>query len=87
MKKLLTFLAAEAASVLVCATMTLGAEVKTDDFTPCLPEGWMQLPSPQFSEGGLTGIVQAPAEQSEASLAVTPVPRLQKNSLPSRSPA
>ena len=74
MQKVLTFTATCLLGILLCASVALAAEVKTDYFTLNLPSGWTQPQPVQSAQGATMAILQNAAEQTVVTVAVTPVP-------------
>ena len=74
MQKVLTVTATCLLGILLCASVALAAEVKTDYFTLNLPSGWTQPQPVQSAQGATMAILQNAAEQTVVTVAVTPVP-------------
>lgn len=57
MQKVLTFTATCLLGILLCASVALAAEVKTDYFTLNLPSGWTQPQPVQSAQGATMAIL------------------------------
>ncbi|WP_295641063.1 hypothetical protein [uncultured Mailhella sp.] len=74
MKKLLFCLVTAFVGVFLFAAVSSADEVKTDDFTITLADGWTQPDPVQNADGTTIAIVQYPDGTGAVSIAVTPAP-------------